>query len=270
MKDLLDKLEMEEKKDHRDKVVVILAGYQSEMVEFIAANPGFRSRIAFEFNFRDYTCPELVQIGETLMKSKNDKSIGVCASGQAKDVCDWMAASIRFRTGCCDTEDDERAPEPRLRRVWRLNFAGLGKWVLNFECLQSDGHQDATSSQDCGREENRANGNGRTVRNMLEASYREMGSRVLTTYPPLLLTEYDTKVKPTVGSDGVPDPELNCEKFLQIRHNGATAYVVGFLGPFTHLNETGDADLRCAFRLLEAGLRSASLSSKDEGPPEFP
>ena len=35
----------------------------------------------------------------------------------------------------------------RLRRVWRLNFAGLGKWVLNFECLQSDGHQDATSSQ---------------------------------------------------------------------------------------------------------------------------
>ncbi|CAE7495872.1 cfxQ [Symbiodinium sp. CCMP2592] len=204
--------------DHRDKVVVILAGYQAEMVEFIAANPGFRSRIAFEFNFRDYTCPELVQIGETLMKSKNvallpDKSIGVCASGQAKEVCDWMAASIRFRTGCCDTED-------------------------------------------CGREENRANGNGRTVRNMLEASYREMGSRVLTTYPPLLLTEYDTKVKPKVGSDGVPDPELNCEKFLQIRHNG----------PFTHLNETGDADLRCAFRLLEAGdlLQSTALALSEQ------
>ncbi|OLP88832.1 Protein CfxQ [Symbiodinium microadriaticum] len=168
--------------DHRDKVVVILAGYQSEMVEFIAANPGFRSRIAFEFNFRDYTCPELVQIGETLMKSKNvallpDKSIGVCASGAAKDVCDWMAASIRFRTGCCDTED-------------------------------------------CGKEENRANGNGRTVRNMLEASYREMGSRVLTTYPPLLLTEY----------------------------------------------ETGDADLRCAFRLLDAGdlRRSTALALSEQ------
>ena len=55
---------IKEMEDRRDQVIVILAGYQTEMAAFLDANPGTKSRIAFQFAFPDYTCPELMQIGE--------------------------------------------------------------------------------------------------------------------------------------------------------------------------------------------------------------
>ena len=37
--------------DHRDKVVVIFAGYREEMQDFFATNPGFASRVPLHFDF---------------------------------------------------------------------------------------------------------------------------------------------------------------------------------------------------------------------------
>ena len=48
--------------DHRDKFVVIVAGYTQLMHDFINSNPGLRSRFNKFFEFPDYTADELQQI----------------------------------------------------------------------------------------------------------------------------------------------------------------------------------------------------------------
>ena len=50
--------------DHRDEVVVIVAGYPDQMGHFIAANPGLSSRFSRTLTFDDYTSAELVRIVE--------------------------------------------------------------------------------------------------------------------------------------------------------------------------------------------------------------
>jgi len=52
--------------DHRDDLIVIVAGYEREMAEFLAANPGLDSRFPKQLHFPDYSDDELVAVFEQL------------------------------------------------------------------------------------------------------------------------------------------------------------------------------------------------------------
>ena len=56
--------------DHRDELVVILAGYTREMETFLTANSGLASRFPNKIEFPDYTADELLQITHVLAKNK--------------------------------------------------------------------------------------------------------------------------------------------------------------------------------------------------------
>ncbi|TDQ50002.1 right-handed parallel beta-helix repeat-containing protein [Actinorugispora endophytica] len=55
--------------DHRDEVVVIVAGYTNEMQRFLDSNPGLASRFSHRVEFGNYSDEELVTIVERMAKS---------------------------------------------------------------------------------------------------------------------------------------------------------------------------------------------------------
>ncbi len=55
--------------NHRDSLMVILAGYSKEMSKFMDQNQGLRSRIPTDIFFEDYTVDEMVQIFKDNIKS---------------------------------------------------------------------------------------------------------------------------------------------------------------------------------------------------------
>lgn len=48
--------------DHRDDLIVIVAGYPDKMSKFLASNPGLKSRFNKYFNFEDYSPLQLIEI----------------------------------------------------------------------------------------------------------------------------------------------------------------------------------------------------------------
>ena len=57
--------------DHRDDLIVILAGYTKEMKDFLEANSGLKSRFANIIEFSDYTGEELMLIAKSIAKGKD-------------------------------------------------------------------------------------------------------------------------------------------------------------------------------------------------------
>lgn len=57
--------------DHRDDLIVILAGYTKEMNEFLEANSGLQSRFPNVIEFSDYTADELLLIAKSIAKSQD-------------------------------------------------------------------------------------------------------------------------------------------------------------------------------------------------------
>ena len=70
--------------DNRDDLVVILAGYEKEMGEFLKSNSGLKSRFPNVVNFEDYTPAEMYEISLITAKSKGYRIDAECEEGLLK------------------------------------------------------------------------------------------------------------------------------------------------------------------------------------------
>jgi hypothetical protein len=57
--------------NHREDLVVILAGYKDRMDQFFQSNPGMGSRIAHHIDFPDYRLDELVSIAHLMLDEQH-------------------------------------------------------------------------------------------------------------------------------------------------------------------------------------------------------
>ncbi|MER5200539.1 right-handed parallel beta-helix repeat-containing protein [Streptomyces sp. NPDC002755] len=80
--------------DHRDDVVVIVAGYTEEMRRFLASNPGLGSRFSRHVRFEDYTTEELV----TIVRTQASEAGYTCGSETVEALRGHLAALPRDRS----------------------------------------------------------------------------------------------------------------------------------------------------------------------------
>ncbi|MFM2035981.1 MAG: rubisco accessory protein CbbX, ATPase [Pseudomonadota bacterium] len=77
--------------NHRDDLVVILAGYQDRMDTFFQSNPGMSSRVAHHISFPDYAVPELLQIAQKMLASQNY----AFGQGTAEVMADYLQRRVQ-------------------------------------------------------------------------------------------------------------------------------------------------------------------------------
>ena len=81
--------------DHRDELVVILAGYTKEMETVLTANSGLASRFPNKIEFPDYTAEELLQITHVQAKNKGYRLAESCTQPLLNYYARWQAADAR-------------------------------------------------------------------------------------------------------------------------------------------------------------------------------
>jgi probable Rubsico expression protein CbbX len=102
--------------NHRDDLVVILAGYPDRMETFFAANPGFRSRIGHHITFPDYEADELLAIGELILSKQNYR-----LSEQAREALRQYIAARKAQPHFANARSIRNALDrARLRQANRL------------------------------------------------------------------------------------------------------------------------------------------------------
>jgi SpoVK/Ycf46/Vps4 family AAA+-type ATPase len=112
-------LEME---NHRDNLVVILAGYEADMQKLLEVNEGFRSRIKYHFHFQDYTPSEITEICrrmltqqgydcskimDTLERAVKANSVNGAVPGNAR----WARSFVEAIVGHLKVRVGEEKPE---------------------------------------------------------------------------------------------------------------------------------------------------------------
>ena len=81
--------------DHRDELVVILAGYTKEMETFLTANSGLASRFPNKIEFPDYTAEELLQITHVQARNKGYRLAESCTQPLLGYYARWQESDAR-------------------------------------------------------------------------------------------------------------------------------------------------------------------------------
>ena len=111
--------------DHRDDMIVILAGYGREMQIFLDMNPGLRSRFPIQIQFPDFGESELMQIA-LRMAAERDYRLSA-------DACATLRRRLR--------SERERASFANARTVRNLLEAAMRRQALRVFALAEPGRE---------------------------------------------------------------------------------------------------------------------------------
>ena len=100
----------------RDRLVVIIAGYDAEIDRFLDANEGLASRFAKRVRFASYDADELTRIAE-LIAGKRDSDLSPEAADEIRSVCARLHGTFR-----ADGSGQQRRA---------IDLAGNGRFVRN-------------------------------------------------------------------------------------------------------------------------------------------
>ncbi|MEU9775180.1 right-handed parallel beta-helix repeat-containing protein [Streptomyces sp. NPDC047968] len=115
--------------DHREAVVVIVAGYTAEMERFLTVNPGVASRFSRTITFRDYRPGELLRIVEQQAEEHEYR----LAPGAAESLLRYFTALPKgpaFGNGRTARQTFESMVERHAVRVAALPEAGTEELTL--------------------------------------------------------------------------------------------------------------------------------------------
>ena len=113
--------------DHRDELVVIVAGYQGPMGKFLSSNPGLESRFNKYFYFDDYTGDELRQI-----------FLGMCKKNSYKPDEALEAYLPEFFNEMYETRDDNFGNGRDVRNIFEKLIALQSNRVAQMENVTVD------------------------------------------------------------------------------------------------------------------------------------
>ncbi|MFJ4438031.1 right-handed parallel beta-helix repeat-containing protein [Streptomyces sp. NPDC088923] len=109
--------------DHRDDVIVIVAGYPEDMDRFLASNPGLASRFTRTLSFDDYTSTDLVHIVEHQARSHQYRLHEETVAG-LRAYFDGVERTERFGNGRTARQVFQRMTELHAERVADLADPG--------------------------------------------------------------------------------------------------------------------------------------------------
>jgi len=121
--------------DHRDDLVVILAGYKDRMNIFFQSNPGMASRIAHHIDFPDYAEEELFRICEMMLEKMHYR----LSDDAAPVMLDYIARRMtqpRFSNARSIRNALDRARLRQANRLFALRAAPIARAAL--ETIEAD------------------------------------------------------------------------------------------------------------------------------------
>ncbi|MCE5290887.1 MAG: type VII secretion AAA-ATPase EccA [Nocardiaceae bacterium] len=118
----------------RDRLVVIIAGYDDEIDRFLRSNEGLASRFARRIRFDSYSAAELARIGEVIAESR-DSRLTSEAFAELQSRCVPL---------CSETRVDPTGHERKL-----IDLAGNGRFIRNvIEAAEEERELRLTSNPD--------------------------------------------------------------------------------------------------------------------------
>ncbi|MEW2519467.1 right-handed parallel beta-helix repeat-containing protein [Actinacidiphila alni] len=108
--------------DHRDEVVVIVAGYPNEMNRLLESNAGLASRFTRTLHFDDYSAPELVRIVEHQATS-HEYTLAPETAAALHDYFATVPRGEQFGNGRSARQVFQRMTERHAQRVAELGLS---------------------------------------------------------------------------------------------------------------------------------------------------